>query len=98
MEKLLGIKPTTCSNYENGVSEPQIQGLIRIANFFEVNLQDLITEDLKEKDGPFAAPQRNRRAYSSNSSSSKLEEELSNLAKEMQQLKADLAAMRGAAQ
>ena len=96
MESLLSIKPTTCSNYENGVSEPPIEGLIRISNFFEVSLQELIMEDLKEKDGPHAAPQRNRRVYTAGDPAAKLEEaraEMSDLRKEVKQLREDVNAI-----
>jgi transcriptional regulator with XRE-family HTH domain len=96
MESLLAIKPTTCSNYENGVSEPAIEGLIRISNFFEVSLQELIMEDLKEKDGPHAAPQRNRRTYTAGDPAAKLEEtrvEIININKEVKQLRQDVNAL-----
>jgi len=96
MESLLGIKPTTCSNYENGVSEPPIEGLIRISNFFEVSLQELIMEDLKDKDGPHAAPQRNRRVYTAGDPNAKLEEakaEIKSLTKEVKQLRMDMDAL-----
>lgn len=48
MEDLLGVREKTWSNYENGVSEPGIEGLIQISNFFGVTLDALITQDLND--------------------------------------------------
>lgn len=46
MPGILNIKATTWSNYENGITEPDITTLIRISKFFEVSLDDLLTVDL----------------------------------------------------
>lgn len=46
----LGFPRTTWSGYENGVSQPDIDGLIRIASFFELSVTDLLEEDLTESD------------------------------------------------
>lgn len=46
MEVNLGIARATWSNYENGMTEPAFDTLIRIAKFFKVNLNDLILVDL----------------------------------------------------
>ena len=46
MPELTGIGRATWSNYENSDTEPNIDGLIRIAKFFEIDLHTLITVDL----------------------------------------------------
>ncbi|RXK81977.1 helix-turn-helix domain-containing protein [Filimonas effusa] len=46
MLAVLGISGGTWSNYENGKTEPQIQTLIDIAVFFEVNIDDLLRVSL----------------------------------------------------
>jgi len=44
----LGVRPGTVSNYENRVSEPSLTLLLKISQFFEVNVHDLISTDLTE--------------------------------------------------
>ena len=46
MPDRLSVSRTTWSNYENGVSEPNSEGFISIANLFGVSLDDLLTKDL----------------------------------------------------
>lgn len=46
MPAQLGIGRGTWSNYEKGSTEPSLSTLIRISEFFQVNLADLIREDL----------------------------------------------------
>lgn len=46
MQTALGISGGTWSNYENNKTEPQIQTLIAIAEYFEVGLDDLLRKDL----------------------------------------------------
>lgn len=46
----LGFPRTTWSSYENGVSQPDIDGLLRIASFFGIPVNELLEEDLAEKD------------------------------------------------
>jgi DNA-binding XRE family transcriptional regulator len=47
---MLGIKRTTWSNYENGRTDPSIEVLIKISNFFGIQLTDLILLDLSAID------------------------------------------------
>jgi len=42
----IGYKRTTWNNYEQGVSEPNFEGVIKIAKFFDISLNDLLTFDL----------------------------------------------------
>lgn len=49
MEQLLGIGKNTWSNYENSRSQPGIEGLIQISNFFGVTLDTLIVEKLDDE-------------------------------------------------
>lgn len=44
-----GIGRATWSNYENGETEPNIDGIIRISEFFGVDLHSLLLVDLSEK-------------------------------------------------
>lgn len=46
----IGASRTTWSNYENGVTEPSIDLLVRISRFFGVSLDELVIIDLKERD------------------------------------------------
>ncbi|MGB8193354.1 MAG: helix-turn-helix transcriptional regulator [Chitinophagaceae bacterium] len=48
MKSLFGTTPQTWSNYENAYTEPKLELLIRISNFFGMNLHDLILGDLQE--------------------------------------------------
>lgn len=49
MEQLLGIGKNTWSNYENSKSQPGIEGLIQISNFFGVTLDTLIVDKLDDQ-------------------------------------------------
>lgn len=42
----LNVKRTTISNYESGLSSPDFQSLIRIANIFDISIDALLTKDL----------------------------------------------------
>lgn len=44
----INIKRTTWNNYEAGKSEPDIDTLLRIAHFFEVDLETLLVKDLSK--------------------------------------------------
>jgi transcriptional regulator with XRE-family HTH domain len=74
MQPLVGIKKTTWSHYETGKSQPSIEVLIKISNFFGVTLNELIVEDLVEREGPNAIKQRKHKLYAVDGASSKLEE------------------------
>ena len=43
----IGFKPTTWSGYENGISFPKFEDLIKISEYFGVNESDLINTDLQ---------------------------------------------------
>ena len=49
MPNEIGISRATWSNYENDISEPNIETLIEIANYFGIGLTELITDDLQAK-------------------------------------------------
>lgn len=44
----INIKRTTWNNYEAGKSEPDIDTILRIAKFFEVDLETLLVKDLSK--------------------------------------------------
>lgn len=46
----VGSSRTTWSNYENRITEPSVDILIRIARYFGVTLDDLLTIDLEEQE------------------------------------------------
>ena len=46
----LGFPRTTWSSYENGVSQPGIDGIVRIASFFGISVTELLEQDLTKKD------------------------------------------------
>lgn len=48
MQALLTIERSTWSNYENGQTEPKIETLIRISNFFNVDIDAILLTDLQE--------------------------------------------------
>lgn len=47
MQDSLKIKRNTWSNWENGISEPNIDNILRIAHFFDVSLSELLAENLE---------------------------------------------------
>ena len=44
-------KKSVISNYESGISEPSMETLIMLADFFKVSMSDLISFDLEEHRG-----------------------------------------------
>ncbi len=44
----IGFKATTWNNWENGVSKPGFDDLVKISKYFDVSLDDLVTERLLE--------------------------------------------------
>lgn len=46
-----GIKSTTWSNYENGITEPDFATLISISKLFEVQIHDLILTEIENVQG-----------------------------------------------
>ena len=44
----LGVKPSTVSGYENGYSTPDMATLLKIVEYFDVNLHDLMYTDFKK--------------------------------------------------
>ena len=84
MERLLGISKNTWSNYENSKSEPSIEGLQQISNFFGVTLDQLILQNLDDNDKH--VPKRPR-PYAKNNKSGKVNEsEIKYLKKEFKKL------------
>lgn len=43
--EILGVKPTTVSKYESGTLEPNIESLKKLAELFEVSIDELLKED-----------------------------------------------------
>ena len=50
----VGFSRTTWSNYENGLTEPSINGLLVISHFFGVSIDDLLLKEMKlgERNNP----------------------------------------------
>ncbi|HYC30505.1 MAG TPA: helix-turn-helix transcriptional regulator, partial [Chitinophagaceae bacterium] len=48
---LIGFTKATWSNYENGASQPAMDGLIKISNYFGITLDELIFSDIPAQDG-----------------------------------------------
>lgn len=46
----IGSTRATLSNYENGVSEPSIEMLIKMSHFFGVTLDEMICKDIQTRD------------------------------------------------
>jgi transcriptional regulator with XRE-family HTH domain len=44
---------TTVGNWENGISEPSLDELIVLSNYFDISLDILIRSDLSEESDPF---------------------------------------------
>ncbi len=96
MEARTGIRKATWSNYENAVTQPSIEWLIKISRFFGVSLDDLITGDIPLQDGN-TVKQRKHKLYIIDDTSAKLEEqqtELNYIVKELHKLRVDLDAMK----
>jgi transcriptional regulator with XRE-family HTH domain len=47
ISELVGKKQNTIGNWENAVSEPTISELAKLAQYFGVSIQDLLTKDLQ---------------------------------------------------
>ena len=48
--EIIKIKRTTWNNYESGKSEPDIDTILRISNFFGVDLETLLVTDLSKNE------------------------------------------------
>ena len=97
MELHLSIGNTTWSHYENDISEPAIEALIRISNFFGVTLNELLVEDLAEKDGHVVIPQQQHKPYARNEAYSKMEDQKNNwdyVLKEVRKLRKEVNAIK----
>lgn len=90
---LIGFTKSTWSNYENGASQPSLEGLIKISNYFGISLDELIFADVPSHDN-HAVKQRKHKPYVVNDASSVLREELVYLTKEVSQLKKDIAEIK----
>ena len=86
---LTGFTKATWSNYESGASQPSMEGLIKISNYFGISLDELIFADVPAQDG-HAVKQRKHKPYVVNDASSVLREEIVYLTKEVRQLKKDM--------
>lgn len=56
----LGFPRTTWSSYENGVSQPDIDGILRIASFFGISATDLLKRNLCEDDSLLSESEESR--------------------------------------
>jgi len=50
IEARTGIKRNTWSNWENGKSEPSLENLFKIANFFSVDVGNLLSKNLASEE------------------------------------------------
>ena len=46
----LGVKPATVSAYINGITNPSSEVLIKLSDFFEISIDDLMKVDLSESE------------------------------------------------
>ncbi len=53
----VGITRTTWSSYENEVSQPDIDGILKIADFFNVSVEALLTTDIQKENAGDPLPQ-----------------------------------------
>jgi transcriptional regulator with XRE-family HTH domain len=91
----IGVTNTTWSNYENGVSQPSMEGLIKISNYLGITIDELILGDIPAQDG-HAVKQRKHKPYVVNDTTSVFEEELNYLTKEIRRLKKDVEEIKRA--
>lgn len=92
MEDLLGIGEKTWSNYENNNSEPGIETLIQISNFFGVTLDELIVDKL---DDAGKQVQKKPKPYPRLTKSSKVKESgFEYLLKKVEKMEKDLDSMK----
>lgn len=97
MKPLLGIGNTTCSNYENGVTEPPLELLIKISKYFGVTLDELLTGDITSQHAGNIVKQRRHKPYFANEAPARLEEpapELIFIVKELKKLRKDVEAIK----
>lgn len=59
----LGLERTSVSNYENDISEPPLQVVVRIANYFGVSLDELLINDLSQEKTQQLRNRRNQTLY-----------------------------------
>ena len=50
LAKICNKKNTAISNWENGIREPSAIDLARLANYFNVSIDDLVIKDLKNNE------------------------------------------------
>jgi transcriptional regulator with XRE-family HTH domain len=57
---------TTIGNWENGISEPSLNELLIISNYFDISVDTLLKVDLGETQVPLSRPGGIPRAYTPN--------------------------------
>ena len=48
--KILGVEAATISKYESGLLEPKVESLIKLANIFEITLDEFLKEEINDFD------------------------------------------------
>jgi transcriptional regulator with XRE-family HTH domain len=97
MKPLLGIRNTRCSNYENNVSEPAINVLIKISKYFGVSLDALLLEDLRAQGDAGANKERKHHPYITNNAAALVQEQtpgLHHIVKELKKLRKEVDAIK----
>jgi transcriptional regulator with XRE-family HTH domain len=97
IEIFIGIKKTTWSHYENGKSEPSMERLIQISNFFGVTLNELIVDDLAKRENAEDNMQTKNKPYASDRSYMKMEDGNTGygyIIKELKRLRKEMDAMK----
>ncbi|MGG7078753.1 helix-turn-helix domain-containing protein [Clostridium sardiniense] len=56
LSEKLGISRSTYSNYENGISEPDLDMIIKISNFFNCSIDELLKGKVATESYPFDPP------------------------------------------
>lgn len=80
----IGIARTTWSSYENGVSQPDIDGILKIAAFFDIQVSTLLDKDLHQSDT--AAIEKENENQNTNYKSGNTAEEIGVQSLQMDQL------------
>src|SRR5215831_12245642 len=78
---------TTIGNWENGISEPNVDELLILSNFFDIPLDALVKVDLAETSTPFRGPAGTIYDHTPEPSTVVMEDQLSYVLQEIKSLR-----------
>jgi transcriptional regulator with XRE-family HTH domain len=102
MQQEIGFTRSTWSNYENGLAEPSVENLLRIAHFFDVSLDSLLGSDLSTTVATEKTAGRDRQPLpyelvpESYSAVKEPRQELTNILEELKRLREEIQRIRQA--